>query len=110
MTNYKRKHNKIDKTGSRNKTNEIRTNTTTHNKEQDHTTTYLARTKDSAPTAHTKNNINTKKGNTFSRNKTKTKDTANNQNTFNVVLVVYIVVLYSLSPNVFFALSSWLVR
>ena len=31
------------------------------------------------------------KRNTFSRNKTKTKDTANNQNTFNVVLVVYIV-------------------
>jgi hypothetical protein len=39
MTNDKRKHSKINKTGSRNKTNEIRTNTTTHNKEQDHTTT-----------------------------------------------------------------------
>ena len=46
----------------------------------------------------------------MSRNKTIIKDTANNQNTFNVVLVFILFVLYPLLPNVFFALISWFLR
>ena len=54
------------------------------------------RTENSAPTTRTKNNTKTKKRKHYQEAKQLIKDKANNQNTFNVVVLFILFVLYSL--------------